>query len=65
VSWQPGHGGVPLLPDVLATLECAVTQRLEAGDHDIFIGEVLQAHWREGRPLLYFASRYRKLEPEV
>jgi flavin reductase (DIM6/NTAB) family NADH-FMN oxidoreductase RutF len=65
VPWYAGQSGVPLLPDVLATLECAVSQRLEAGDHDIIIGEVLEARWKEGRPLLYFGSKYRQLEPDV
>ena len=62
VEWQPGETGVPLLPDVLAALECAVHQRFTAGDHDIFVGEMVSARVAEGDPLIYFASRYRGLK---
>src|SRR5438128_7450230 len=52
VEWRPGQIGAPVLPDVLATLECAVTQMVEAGDHVVVIGEALHASWRAGRPLI-------------
>ena len=61
VEWQPGRSGVPLIPGCLAQLECELKQMVEAGDHTLFIGEVLRAAWREGEPLLYFNSRYRQL----
>jgi flavin reductase (DIM6/NTAB) family NADH-FMN oxidoreductase RutF len=32
-----------------------------AGDHDIFIGEMVSAHATEGEPLIHYASRYRSL----
>jgi flavin reductase (DIM6/NTAB) family NADH-FMN oxidoreductase RutF len=62
VEWYPGETGVPLIPNALATLECAVFQRLKSGDHTIIIGEVVSAIRHEGRPLLYFSSGYRTLE---
>ena len=61
LDWLPGETGVPLLADVLAQMECAVTQRVTAGDHDIFIGEMLSARVHKGDPLVHFSSRYRKL----
>ncbi len=61
VEWYAGETGMPLLPDALATLECAVFQRAEAGDHTILIGEVVSATRHEGRPLIYFSSGYRGL----
>ncbi|MCC6861413.1 MAG: flavin reductase family protein [Bryobacterales bacterium] len=61
VSWSPGKTGAPLIPGVLAYVECGLRQMVEAGDHTLFIGEVLQASWREGQPLLYFNSRYKHL----
>ena len=63
IEWVPGGTGVPLLPHGLAFIECAVRNRVAAGDHDIVIGEVLNARVEEGRPLIYYASTYRKLEP--
>jgi flavin reductase (DIM6/NTAB) family NADH-FMN oxidoreductase RutF len=53
--------GLPLFPGSLATLECKVVQTLPGGDHTIFIGEVFEAHFNSGRPLLYYRSRYRRL----
>jgi flavin reductase (DIM6/NTAB) family NADH-FMN oxidoreductase RutF len=65
VAWSPGETGAPILADMLATVECAVTQRVEAGDHVVMIGEALHATWREGRPLLYFNSGYDELRRET
>ena len=62
ITWTAGHTGVPLLPEALAHLECEVRQVVEAGDHAIFIGEVLQATAEDGKPLLYFDSSYRLLD---
>ncbi len=59
VEWQRGMTGVPLLPEVLATLECSIVNVVEAGDNSILIGEVLHAGFREGKPLLYFDRGYR------
>jgi flavin reductase (DIM6/NTAB) family NADH-FMN oxidoreductase RutF len=64
VKWYAGDAGMPLIPDALAFLECAVFQRLESGDHTVLIGEVVSATRHEGRPLLYFSSNYRRLESD-
>jgi len=61
LDWAPGETGVPLLAGVLAQMECAVYQRVTAGDHDIFIGEMVSARVHQGDPLIHFSSRYRKL----
>jgi flavin reductase (DIM6/NTAB) family NADH-FMN oxidoreductase RutF len=61
IDWRPGGTGVPLLPRGLAFLECKLRHRVPAGDHDIVIGEVISAQVEEGRPLIYYASGYRKL----
>jgi (E)-2-((N-methylformamido)methylene)succinate hydrolase len=62
IEWRMSDAGVPLLDGVLAQLECWVRQVLDAGDHTIFIGEVFRAWHREGEPLLYYASEYRRIE---
>ena len=64
VEWYPGETGMPLLTGVLATMECAVTERIPAGDHTIVVGQVLAAVRHEGRPLVYFSSSYRNLDSE-
>ena len=61
LPWLPGETGVPLLKDVLAVMECEVRSRITAGDHDIFVAEMLRAEIADGEPLIYFASRYRDL----
>jgi flavin reductase (DIM6/NTAB) family NADH-FMN oxidoreductase RutF len=62
IEWQPGSSGAPLLPRSLTHLECVVHKRVPAGDHDIVIGEVMEARVHEGKPLLYFASGYHGLQ---
>ena len=48
----------PVLDDALAWLDCRVTAAHPAGDHTIFVGEVLAADAREGTPLLYYRGGY-------
>ena len=40
VDWRAGPLGTPLIDGCLASFECKVHARHEAGDHTIFIGEV-------------------------
>lgn len=61
LSWYSGSTGVPLLPGVLAAIECAVEQRIPAGDHDIFLARMLGAQVAEGEPLIHFGGCYRRL----
>jgi flavin reductase (DIM6/NTAB) family NADH-FMN oxidoreductase RutF len=61
IDWLPGETGVPLLPGVLAAMECEVYSTVRAGDHDIFLGEVVRLYVKEGRPLVYWASGYQVL----
>lgn len=55
--------GVPLLYGCVSTMECCVSQIVEAGDHAILIGEVTAASWTDREPLVYYGSRYRSLAP--
>lgn len=59
-----GATGVPLVPGALAHLECRVRSRLPGGDHTIYVGEVTHLQVSPGRPLLYHASAYRRLDPD-
>ena len=49
------------IPESLAQFECKVHQVVEAGDHAIFLGEVVRLSAATGKPLLYFDSGYQKL----
>lgn len=56
--------GTPVLHGALAYLECRLHSTQAAGDHTIFIAEVEDVVVREGEPLLYFRSKYRKMAGE-
>ncbi len=61
VGWTPAPGGSPLLPGLLAWVECDVERTIEAGDHTVFIGRVTDGRVeREGAdPLVHFDGSYR------
>jgi len=61
VGYSRGVGGVAILNDVLAHIECRVHDRHVAGDHMIVIGEVDSAVAHDERPLLYYRGGYRQL----
>jgi flavin reductase (DIM6/NTAB) family NADH-FMN oxidoreductase RutF len=63
-----GATGVPVLPNVLAALECTAYARYDGGDHEIFLGRVVAISSREPanpHPLVFFRGRYGKLSAEV
>ena len=62
VAWRPGRLGTPLIDDCLASFECDVFARHEAGDHVIFIGEV--KHMADGsadHALVFYKGAYMML----
>ncbi|MDR6858414.1 flavin reductase [Variovorax guangxiensis] len=63
VAWRPGPLGMPIIEDCLASFECSAHARHEAGDHDIFIGEV--KHMGGGGPadqaLVFYKGAYMML----
>jgi flavin reductase ActVB len=61
LAWYSGPNGVPLIPGALAAMECAVEQRIPAGDHDIFIARMINAQVGEGQPLIHFRGCYHRL----
>ncbi|WP_425573455.1 flavin reductase family protein [Streptomyces albidochromogenes] len=55
--------GAPLIDGALASVECRTEQRVEAGDHTLVIGRVLEVSLPDADdgPLTYFKGRYRHL----
>jgi len=49
---------VPLMPDCPARFGCRTQQYIAAGDHIVFLGAVQRFQYRDGAPLVFFASRY-------
>jgi flavin reductase (DIM6/NTAB) family NADH-FMN oxidoreductase RutF len=44
---RPGVTGVPIFEEAIAWIECTVWQVVEAGTHDVFIGEVVDVGFAE------------------
>ena len=66
VGWEPGHNGVPLLTDSLASLECKVVAEYPAGDHWIVVGRVDELHIAPvTEPLIFFAGGYEPMHPQT
>ncbi len=58
--------GSPILEGSAAFLDCRLHTTHEAGDHLIYIGEVLELEVRDGHePLLFHGGGYRLLAPPV
>jgi flavin reductase (DIM6/NTAB) family NADH-FMN oxidoreductase RutF len=62
VAHRIGASGSPILEGSAAFMDCRVHAAHEAGDHLIFIGEVLEIATREdGSPLVFHGGGYRQL----
>lgn len=62
VPWRVGSLGLPLLLDVQSFVECRLVETVDAGDHSIFLGQVV--HLGIGPvapPLLFFGGSYHAL----
>lgn len=59
VAWRPSPNGAPVLEGAVAWIECRRGQEVEAGDHFIALGEVLELRVeRPVLPLLFFQGGY-------
>lgn len=61
VEYETGVTGAPLLTGTVATLDCRVRAAHEAGDHVIYVGEVVDLRRSEREPLVYWGGAYRGL----
>jgi len=59
-----GRAGLPILDHAIAYLSCEVDRIIEAGDHTMYLGQVIETACRDdiGWPLLYFRRRYLSIE---
>lgn len=64
VALEDGPGGAPLVGGAVAHLECVVRDAHRAGDHTIFVAEVIRLRAAAGRPLLYHRGAYRRVAGE-
>ena len=61
-SAEEGTLGVPLITGALAAAEFRVAQKVEAGDHVIFIGEAVSTRSEDKAPLMYFRGKNSQLQ---
>lgn len=65
-EWEAGEQGGVFVKGALAQFDCRVHEKIEAGDHVLFIGRIDEARaCPQGRaPLLYFRGGYAGLQGE-
>jgi 3-hydroxy-9,10-secoandrosta-1,3,5(10)-triene-9,17-dione monooxygenase reductase component len=59
-----GTNGLPVIPAAVAVLECRLHASHEAGDHVIYVGEVLYLSCDPRPPLVYHSSAYGRIEDD-
>jgi len=52
-EWEWSDHNLPVLAHSAAVLQCSVFNKVDAGDHIILIGEVIDIHNAHKAPLLY------------
>jgi flavin reductase (DIM6/NTAB) family NADH-FMN oxidoreductase RutF len=62
-DWDEDTRGLPILKDALVAFCCEVREKVDAGSHAIFIGQIVDIRLGEGVPLLYERSRFHRLTP--
>ena len=63
-DYELGQAGLPVLESAVAFLAAEVDKVIDAGDHTIYLGKVVETGCRDevGWPLLYFRRRYLSIE---
>lgn len=56
-SWHQSEHHLPIIKDATATLQCKTFKQIEAGDHIIFIGEIIEIDLEKKPPLLYHGRK--------
>ena len=58
INWNAGPTGSPLLKGVVAWFDCEFFEQIEAGDHVILIGKVLDYQYNTDSPLAFCRGAY-------
>lgn len=64
ISWHKDDQGNPIIDGALTHFSCKTDRNLEAGDHNLLVGEVLSFSNREGHGLGYASGGYFSLALE-
>jgi len=63
LDWEPGHGGVPLPTDALASFEFETVAEHPTGDHWIIVGGVDNLRISPAKdPLIFFAGAFHAVQ---
>jgi 3-hydroxy-9,10-secoandrosta-1,3,5(10)-triene-9,17-dione monooxygenase reductase component len=62
---ERGLEAIPLLAGCTARYQCRTAFRYEAGDHVIFVGEVIEFDHLDLAPLVFHRGRYTSVGPEA
>ena len=62
IEYSRSSVGTPLLPGILACLECRTDAIHDCGDHHIIVGEVETYRDRDDEPLLFYGGNYAAIE---
>ena len=58
-QWHSGYQDMPILEGCLSNFVCSKEKIIDAGDHTILMGRVVELQTMDGDPLLYFRGEYR------
>ncbi len=53
-SWELSSDQLPVLTEVSAVLECKKVQTIDAGDHILLIGQVINLKKTDNKPMFYY-----------
>jgi flavin reductase (DIM6/NTAB) family NADH-FMN oxidoreductase RutF len=63
-EWNTSEHGLPIIAGALGVLQCKTFKTVEAGDHMILIGEVIDIVSENKDPLLYHRRKFGKIPGE-
>lgn len=56
ITFHRGTTGAPVLENAIGSIECRVREVVSGGDHDVVVGEVVEASLNRDAPLLTLAD---------
>lgn len=62
-EWETSKHNLPILNGVATTLQCETFNTVEAGDHMIMIGKVVEIEGKNSAPLLYHKRHTGEIPP--
>jgi flavin reductase (DIM6/NTAB) family NADH-FMN oxidoreductase RutF len=63
LDYSTAKTGAPLIRGALARMDCKLEATHDAGDHVIYVGQIVAAEVEEREPLVYWNGAYRQLVP--